>query len=211
MGLRALKPAKGRAVIATFDGFVQAEVMSEIRPAKDTDAFGIAKVHVETWRETYPTLVPTEYLVGYLDITQVASMWARRLRDNKLGDQCYVAVRGQDVLGYALWGAIRDTENTRFEAELYELYIGVDHQNMGLGRKLCQAVVARLDKYALGSLAVEVLEGNPARFFYENMGAKLIAVRERPFAGTKLPTLIYGWENIEVPQLKAGSDQANDG
>lgn len=178
--------------------------MAEIRPAKDTDAFGIARVHVETWRETYPTLVPAPYLVNYLDITQVAAMWARRLRDNRLGDQCFVAAEGEEVLGYALWGPIRAAEDSAYEAELYELYVGVDHQDQGLGRGLCRAIVRRIASHSMGSLLVEVLEGNPARFFYEAMGAKLVALKERPFAGTRLPTLIYGWKSIEVAAFESG-------
>src|SRR3990172_8318677 len=38
-----------------------------IRPARTSDARGIARVEVETWRDAYPTLVPRAYLVGRLD------------------------------------------------------------------------------------------------------------------------------------------------
>jgi hypothetical protein len=48
------------------------------------------------------------------------------------------------------------------------------------------------------SLTVEVLEGNPSRFFYEALGGKVARRKNRPFAGLRLPSLIYGWDNLGV-------------
>ena len=45
---------------------------------------------------------------------------------------------------------------------------------------------------------VEVLEGNPSRFFYEAMGARMIALQCQRFAGRDLPTYVYAWSDIRA-------------
>ena len=161
-----------------------------------SDAAGVARVEVEAWRDTYPTLLPDDYLVRRLDVGRSAAIWRRRLRERSRN--ILVATppdTPHQISGYATWGRCR-LGLASAGGELYELYLMPGHQERGLGRRLCAAVAGRLLETGLSSMSVEVLEGNPARFFYEALGARLAARTRHPFAGEDLPALIYIWDDL---------------
>jgi ribosomal protein S18 acetylase RimI-like enzyme len=167
-----------------------------LRKPRENDAYRIAQVEIEVWRDTYPDLLPAEYLVDRLDIARMAALWGRRLQGQEFRNHCRVAVEATDgIVGFATFGAAcaRDVSS---DGEIYELYVLTDYQNRGLGRRLCTDAAEVLDRQGAGSLVVEVIEGNPARFFYEALGAKIATRENRPFAGLRLPSLIYSWDNI---------------
>jgi ribosomal protein S18 acetylase RimI-like enzyme len=177
-----------------------------VRTPREGDAYKIARVEIDVWRDTYPTLLPAEYLVDRMDIARVAALWARRLQDASFSRHCRVAVDDQEgLIGFATFGPPRD-EDLDFDGEIYEIYVLTDHQNQGLGRRLCHAAADSLQIHGAKSLTVEVLEGNPARFFYEALGARVSRRKNRPFAGLRLPSLVYSWENIGVLVEEASTD-----
>jgi ribosomal protein S18 acetylase RimI-like enzyme len=169
-----------------------------IRKPRENDAYGIARVEIEVWRDTYPTLLPAEYLVDRLDIARVAALWARRLQDASFKHYCRVAMDDRDgLIGFITFGTPRDPDLSYY-GEIYEVYVQSDFQNQGLGKRLCCAAARGLRQKGAQSLTVEVLEGNPSRFFYEALGGKVAQRKNRPFAGLRLPSLIYGWDNLGV-------------
>ena len=99
------------------------------------------------------------------------------------------------VVGYAVFGRCRNAHLPP-GAELYELYLHPDHQGRGLGRRLMTAVAERIERWGQAALCVEVLEGNPSRFFYEALGGRLAARKSHTFAGQSLPTLVYAWNDL---------------
>ena len=80
----------------------------------------------------------------------------------------------------------------------------VDFQDRGIGRELVRRLACELRSSGLTTMGVEVLEGNHARFFYEAMGARRIAVKERRFADQDLPTVIYAWPELIALCPRAG-------
>jgi len=179
-------------------------VTTVIRRATPADAYGIARVQVETWRDTYPTILPHRYLVKHLTLGSSTASWARTLGHADGRDSTFVAVDGDAVVGFAAFGPSRE-RNLGFEAELYSLYVLIDAQGHGLGRRLCRAVAMDLLDVGRCSMCVEVLAANPARFFYETLKARRVATKEHPFAGVVLPTVIYGWPDLH---LLAGATEA---
>ena len=168
-----------------------------VREARMSDADGVARVEVEAWRDTYPTLLPNDYLVQHLDVGRGAATWRRRLRGRSRNTLVAAPVdTPKKISGYATWGRCRLNVPTAGGGELYELYLMPGHQERGLGRRLCAAVARRLVDCGLSSMRVEVLEGNPARFFYEALGARLAARTRHPFAGEVLPAFIYIWNDL---------------
>lgn len=167
-----------------------------IRKAGVDDAFGVARVEINAWRDAYPTLLPQRYLVKGLNLARCCSGWRRRLgrgRDN-------ILVLDSDdptdeIVGFATFGPSRK-RSLPYLGEINELYLMPDYQGRGLGRRLCAAAAAKLSRDGLSSMCVEVLQGSPSRFFYEAMGGRLAARARHPLAGTVLPTLIYGWDDI---------------
>ena len=168
-----------------------------IRVARPGDASGIARVETETWRDTYPTLLPRAYLVQNLG---TRSRWRQRLQGGVRNVLVAEAAPGR-IVAYATWGPTgwgRVRPGGPASGQLYELYVHADHREKGIGRRLCAEVARRMAGRGMGSFYVEVLEGNPNRFFYEALGARLVARTHHNFAGQRLPSVVYLWTDLKT-------------
>jgi len=56
--------------------------------------------------------------------------------------------------------------------------------------------LAKLKAGGLNEALVWVLSDNPARFFYEAMGARRAAERQERFAGVRLEEAAYAWGDL---------------
>ena len=164
----------------------------QVRTAAWADARTLAQVEAEAWRDAYAALLPERVLVHGFDVRRRARVWRHRLAGGE-GGRIVVAADGPGrVVGYATHGPSR--LGTWAEGQVYELYVRPDRQDQGLGRRLWSAATARLAAAGVASMCVEVLDGNPSRYFYEALGGRLAARGSHVFAGTPLPTLIYVWD-----------------
>lgn len=169
-----------------------------IRPARPRDARGIAGVEIETWRDAYPTLVPHAYLVGRLDIRRAAANWAAHIAAG--ARHVLVAetlATDKAIVAYATWGRSRIAA-VAAAGQLYELYVSPAARERGIGRRLVREAAARMIGDGLGSMAVEVLAGNPTRWFYEALGGRIAASGHHAFAGRRLPSVVYAWDDLET-------------
>jgi len=166
----------------------------KLRTARQDDAPGIARVHVESWRSTYAGMLPEDYLLG-LSVDQRAAFWKRLLTPH--GDHAVVATAEDDaVIGFGSCGPARADEQPSgggWSGEIYTLYLLSDWHGQGIGRRLFTCLMERLAARGLDRVLLWVVEANPTRFFYEAMGGRVIARRTEPFAGVMLDELAYGW------------------
>ena len=170
-----------------------------IRPAATADADAIARIHVDTWRDAYPTLLPDGYLAERLSEARQRAAWRHRLGRSAGGETVLVAAASDGtIVGYAVFGRCRRRGMSAM-GEVYELYVAPGHQDHGAGRRLLTAAMARMRRAGTKSAVVEVLAGNPARFFYERLGAAISGTATRSFAGRRLDTVIYIWRDIAAP------------
>jgi GNAT superfamily N-acetyltransferase len=163
-----------------------------IREALPVDAAGIARVIVDTWRTTYRGIVPEKTLAN-LSYESVQARWESRLLQAAEGRFAFVLEdEAGQVAGYATGGPSRSDEPD-YAGELYGLYILDVHHGKGLGRRLVQAVAARLAQEGRPSMLLWTFRDNPARAFYERLGGQY--VRERPIDidGVPVPEVAYGW------------------
>lgn len=174
---------------------------ARLRPARLTDAAAIARVHVETWRATYAGLVPDAYLVGMTEAGQTAS-WQRQLDqrqgrgpDRSPARDLVVEASGGRLVGFGACGPRRVGE-LPYKGEVYALYVAIDWQGRGLGRRLLGGLFAALLDGGVSSAYLWVLAGNPSRYFYEAMGGERIAERKENFAGTRLDEVAYAWPDL---------------
>jgi len=180
-----------------------------VRNAQAADAATIARIHVETWRDTYAALLPAHYLTSTLSVERNALHWARALRHADGRDRTLVAeTTGGTVVAYAAFGRSRDRLYPQ-DGELYAIYVSLDAQDLGIGRLLCGVTAERLLAAGRQAMGVEVLAGNPSRFFYEAMGAQLIATKTHVFAGEALPALLYRWPELTVLIAKTRRSKPN--
>jgi len=167
-------------------------ITMRIREAKLDDAKAIAKVQVDTWRTTYKTIVPDEYLEN-MSYKNRASIWTRVI------PQCYVYVAETDdgrIVGFASGGKAINGEYDDYPGELTAIYILKEYQNQGIGKFLFEAVVKGIDALGYQSMIIFVLEDNPAKDFYKTMGGQLLDRVEIEIGGKMLYELVYAWDDI---------------
>ncbi|MSO97443.1 MAG: GNAT family N-acetyltransferase [Rhodospirillaceae bacterium] len=173
--------------------------MLTIRPAETDDAPAIAKVHVDTWRAAYRSIIPQDYL-DTLTVQNRTIGWVRLL---ERGGKDLITLVSEDndgrIVGFASGGRIRHRE-PRFEAEISSLYISPRVQRSDHGRRLFLSLSNRLAQRNLKGLFVWVLADNPARTFYEALGGREVSEITRDFAGVPLREVGYGW--AETPSYE---------
>ena len=177
-----------------------------IRDARPSDAVGMARTYVESWRDTYAGTVPEPYLLG-MSVDREAMAWRRRLRAADPGALRVVADRGATgIVGLGEAGLARQGL-AGYRGEIFTLYVHPSTVAQGIGRALLRGLAQRLLDRGIDQVMVWVLADNPARWFYEVMGGRLVARREIPFAGIQLPALAYGWSDART---LAGSTEPSE-
>lgn len=167
-----------------------------IRPAADADVLAMAKVHIASWRETYPGLLP-EAMLARLSIAEEAIRWQRMLdRPGAWGGAIsFVAEQDGEVVGYGSCGVQRTPvlRDRGFTGEIAELYLLRRAQRQGAGAALMTAMAGALLERGHRGASLWVLEQNAhARRFYERLGGALIAEKR-----DRLAEVAYGWSDLE--------------
>ncbi len=84
-----------------------------VRRARIGDEHGIARVHVDAWREAYAGIVPTEYLAS-LSYDGRQAMWERVLSPDAARQVAFVAeVPREEIVGFASGFAAPDAGSPR--------------------------------------------------------------------------------------------------
>lgn len=162
-----------------------------IVPAGPGDADALARLHVETWRETYVGLLPAGYL-GAMDVKRHAKRWRAQLAGSTKPAPVLVAEQRGGLVGYCAGGRARDED-----AEVFTLYVLRRAQGGGLGAELLRDMARVLEAGGARSLHLWVLSSNlRARAFYQHLGGA--AERSRPVAGWGggLTETCYVWPTI---------------
>lgn len=163
-----------------------------IRRARPSDAAAIAAVEVESWRAAYAGILEDRILLG-LSEARLTAGWDAELRRPR-GPVRVWDEPDEGVIGFAHGGALR--ESLPWDAEVFMLYVHPDAQGRGIGRALLEGLFADFVEDGWRSVLVWVLADNPARFFYQRMGARLALSREIPFHGQTVPVLGYSWADV---------------
>jgi GNAT superfamily N-acetyltransferase len=166
-----------------------------IREAEITDAAAIAKVHVDSLRMTYISIVPTAYLAG-LSHEQREQEWRRTLSKPAEREFVYIAEDTTgNVIGFA-WGGAERGGYPVYKGELFAIYLLEEYQRQGVGKHLLSWVAKRFLQQGIQSMLVWVLADNPSRRFYEALGGQLASEQEITIGGLNLLEVAYGWPDI---------------
>lgn len=177
-----------------FDLGLSARSDIDVRPATRADVEGIARVSVDTWRQTYPGLLP-DAVLAKLRYGQVESRHGRFLAEQQTHHFVAVEPLTGEVVGFVNGGPCRQPR-LGFAGEVYELYVQTGFQGRGLGRRLFQAVRDALDARGIDTLLVWVLATNPNREFYEHLGGRMIARQPLRMAGVPVQENAYGFGDV---------------
>jgi L-amino acid N-acyltransferase YncA len=169
----------------------------KIRKAQLADAKGIAKVHIQSWRETYRGIVADEYLKN-LSLTKRIRRWQEMLSKPTKESWTFVSEDTKSrVVAFASAGRSRDMDNKKFKGELYAIYILKKHQGAGLGFRLVKKLCSTLTKYGMNNMFVAVLKDNTSKNFYTKLGAQLFKTAKIKIGKQKLVEEYYGWKNLK--------------
>lgn len=159
-----------------------------IRRAVPGDAGDIARVQVQSWRETYGGIIPRAYL-DQLSVQSHERQWRKTL--SGVGWAFLAEWEGRPV-GIASGGLSRVRRD--ITGELHVLYVLRALQGRGVGRALFDACHYELARCGHHGLLVWVLaENQPARGFYEHLGGTLAGKNHVLLGGTRLSELAYIW------------------
>ena len=175
-----------------------------IREATLADAAGIARVHVESWRTTYPGIMPQEHLDA-LSVAEREEKWQGILSPDNADVTCTFVAETEDgeIVGFTEGGRDR-SGGSDFQAEIYVIYLLKSQQGRGLGRRLLQTAARRLhaDGYSTLFLWVSALN-HPAQAFYEAVGGVSVRTGQRTTYGITYDDIGYGWNEAALAKLIA--------
>lgn len=172
--------------------------MIHIRKAVPSDAQGIAKVHVESWKSTYINIVPENFL-NNLSYEKREDYWLSVIPNGGV----YVAEdENNQIIGFASGGKERSGNYSNYNGEIYAIYILKEYQGRGIGKLLLEPIINDLTTQGIFTMLVLVLEDNPSRHFYEKLGAKKIDSIIVEIGGVQLNELVYGWDDISLLAVK---------
>ena len=170
-----------------------------IRPARAGDAQAIARVRVDSWRETYRGMIPQAYLDA-MKLEQSRALWEKVLAAGSTAVSVFVAECGAEIVGFGSGNMLAEPKHG-FDAELSAVYVRREFQRAGVGRRLVAETAVALSQGARGAsgLIVWVIAGNKrARAFFERLGAKLVVEQAFHWDGMDLVEAGYGWRTLEA-------------
>jgi GNAT superfamily N-acetyltransferase len=137
-----------------------------VREARAEDARAMARVHVESWRETYRGLMADAVLDDAEFLRKRERFWQAALTDEQYAqNRAAVAEHDGEVIGIAMAGP-QDQSDNNCVANLHLIYVLATYHGSGAGLALLKAV---LDAEASASLWV--VDPNPrAQSFYRKHG-----------------------------------------
>lgn len=152
----------------------------------------MAHIKVDGWKNAYDAIVSARYL-NSLDYDKQAKRYKESFDEYK--DLVFVAVRGNEVLGYACFNPVPNVDD--FESELVSLYIKPEEIGRGIGTELFLATTRELHSLGKKNMIVSCFSDNfGASNFYEKMGGKIVKTKR-----VKIGDNYYD-ENVFYFQLK---------
>lgn len=163
-----------------------------IRTAVQSDVEAIAAVHVASWRETYPGIMPQEILDGLSEV-QRGDQWRRWfLPGRPLREALIVCEDAGEVVGFA--SAVIPPESSG--AELLTLYLLRRAKGRGFGRRLFEGIAERMRRHGATTLMCWLAAGNPTAGFYEHLGGVVVERRAEAFGSFTVEEIQYRWADI---------------
>lgn len=166
-----------------------------IRAAEPGDAAGIARVHVDSWRTTYPDILPPEVLAS-LSYHRRETAWVELL-SRREGVNLVAEDPAGQIVGFTSGGANRE-DDPQFAAELYAIYLLSTAQGQGVGRRLTHDTMAWLAEHGMHSMLVWVAAANPSRGFYESLGGQYVRSKMASVGGVEIEEVSYGWPDTAL-------------
>jgi ribosomal protein S18 acetylase RimI-like enzyme len=169
-----------------------------IRPARPDDAASVARVYIDSWHDTYAGVLSSQLLCAMTPNGQ-AARWQATICARGRERVIVAEHEGYGIVGMSSFGPARDGA-AGFDGEIYTLYVDPSFFNRGVGKKLLEAAFADMRRRSYSSCIIWAHAKNPARFFYEAMGGRLIAERTARLMGDAVPESAFGWRKLALAE-----------
>jgi len=176
------------------------ELALAVRAARHEDAPAVARVYIEAWHDTYPAILPSDLLRAMTPRGQTARWRAAIVtggRERVLVAEC----QPHGIIGMTSFGPAQDRP-LGYDGEVYTLYVAPDFFGRGVGTLLLRAAFGALRTSGFTSCVIWAHARNPARYFYEAMGGRLVAERSRRMVGVAVPEAAFGWKKLALAERK---------
>ena len=153
-----------------------------IRKNLEKDQEQMAHIKIDGWRTAYDKIVASKYLKS-LDYDSQTQRYLSSFDEYK--DLVFVAVRGDEVLGYSCF--MKYDKSDKYDSELVSLYVKKEEAGRGIGSNLLIATAKEL--YSLGKKSMIVWcfsDNTNAILFYEGLDGikveeKLVRIGEEDY------------------------------
>ena len=174
--------------------------MIRIRSATAEDAAALARIYVETWRDTYAGILPDAMLQGMSDVRHAAAWRHELAADGDAGSTLVAEDQRHGLVGLATVGRARHSSRAFVDGgEIYRLYVEPASQGQGFGKALLATSFDWLGRRGHAAAIVWVVARNPSRFFYEAQGGKRLGTRTEKLGATPVDEVAYGWISLKGP------------
>lgn len=167
-----------------------------IRKPTESDAEGIAFVHVNSWKTSYTGIIDQDFLESLSYEKRLAS-WKEILKSKN--SQELVVLLNKQIVGFVGFGPIRaesylaffeDTEKKI--GEIYAIYLLEEHKRKGLGKELFTQCRLWFNQEGFETFVVRALTDNlRAKGFYEKEGGKSIGEITITIGNKNYPEAFY--------------------
>jgi GNAT superfamily N-acetyltransferase len=168
------------------------------RAAGLDDASAIAFVYGQSWRETYTGRLPQRIIEARTAIDERRVEWDERLRLQRVDDIVFVNEQDDALRGF-LWIAPRNASQERECGPgnyLCALYVLAVAHGGGIGRELLRAGARVMLSRGERALSFGVLATNPARAFYEHLGAQYVSTITIQDGADRWEQCTYEWPDV---------------
>lgn len=160
----------------------------KVRPATDLDLPGIAKIHVQSWRDAYRHMLPAVFLGDPIERVLSRHWQKTDLRDNGL----VLVAEADELAGFiAVW--------CRPAPYIDNLHVRPLSRSKKIGSRLMKKAAEALLRKGHRTAYLWVFESNwKAIRFYERLGGVPAEKTTQDIFGYKIPSLKIEWKDIST-------------
>lgn len=146
----------------------------EIRKSEFKDQRQMEEIKVDGWKNAYDLIISSDYL-NSLNYEEQTKRYEASFEEYK--DLVLVAVRGEEVLGYACYSTTPNIDD--FQSELVSLYIKPSEIGRGIGTSLFMETCKKLRELNKKNMLVWCLTANEnAIKFYKKLGGEIVKTKD---------------------------------
>ena len=164
-----------------------------IKTATTNEAEEIAKIKIEGWQTAYRGIIDDKFLDN-MDINEELE---KRKNNIENGADIIVAELNNEIVGFCLYrNYIKDPESyPNANCEISSLYVKSSLKRKGIGTKLMQYVIQKLQNQGKTQMILGCLKENyPSRAFYEKIGGKVLKIEKITFGNKEYEEVIYEYD-----------------